>query len=199
MRLLACVILILNFQFSIFNLAHAQWEQMQSGDLLFVSDTSGMGQAVKASTGSYTHVALVERSGDSLFVIDATPQYGVARQEFSIFNFQFSIFDVYRLTMPFDTAAVIARAKSFVGQPYDNAFLPNNGALYCSELVYECFLDADGTHLFEAKPMNWRDKEGKLPDYWKKHFEELGIPVPEGVPGTNPTDLSRSPMLHKLN
>ena len=46
--------------------------------------------------------------------------------------------------------------------------------------------------------MNWRDKEGILPEYWIKHFEKLGVPVPEGVPGTNPTDLARSPLLHKL-
>ena len=46
--------------------------------------------------------------------------------------------------------------------------------------------------------MNWRDADGNLPKYWQKHFENLGIPVPEGVPGTNPTDLSRSPILKKL-
>jgi uncharacterized protein YycO len=183
-------------------------EKLQSGDLLFVSNKwyeSDMEQAIKASTGQYSHVALVEV--DSLgvvWVIEATPDDGVKHKSFSSFErandfFMFGSYDIYRLTMPFDTAAVIARAKSFVGQPYDNAFLPNNGALYCSELVYECFLDADGTHLFEAKPMNWRDKEGKLPDYWKKHFEELGIPVPEGVLGTNPTDMSRSPLLRPIS
>jgi hypothetical protein len=46
--------------------------------------------------------------------------------------------------------------------------------------------------------MNWRDDEGNLPEYWIKHFEELGLPVPEGVPGTNPTDMSRSPLLKML-
>ena len=75
--------------------------------------------------------------------------------------------------------------------------MPDNGAMYCSELVYECYLMCDGQHLFEAKPMNWRDKEGNLPQYWQEHFEKLGMPVPEGVPGTNPTDLSRSPQLHR--
>ncbi len=182
-------------------------EKLQSGDLLFVSSKwyeSDMEQAIKASTGQYSHVALVEV--DSLgvvWVIEATPDDGVKRKSFSSFErandfFMFGSYDIYRLTMPFDTAAVIARAKGFIGQPYDNAFLPNNGALYCSELVYECFLDADGKHLFESKPMNWRDKEGKLPDYWKRHFEELGVAVPEGVPGTNPTDMSQSPLLRKL-
>ena len=174
--------------------AHAQWEQLQSGDLLFVSDTSGMGQAVKESTGQYTHVAMVERKGDSLFVIDATQKRGVARRAIeNTFASKMPV-EVYRLTIPFDTAAVLARAHALTGKPYDNAFLPDNDAYYCSELIQAVF-----DTLFPSAPMNWRDKEGKLPDYWQKHFEELGIPVPEGVMGTNPTDLSRSPRLHKLN
>lgn len=182
-------------------------EKLQSGDLLFVSSKwyeSDMEQAIKASTGQYSHMALVEV--DSLgvvWVIEATPGDGVKRKTFNRFKIDnhlemFGSFDIYRFTIHFDTAAVIAHAKSHLGQPYDDAFLPNNGALYCSELIYECFLDAAGKHLFEAKPMNWRDKDGNLPEYWEKHFEELGIPVPEGVPGTNPTDLSRSPLLRRL-
>lgn len=182
-------------------------EKLQSGDLLFISSKwyeSDMEQAIKASTGQYSHVALVEV--DSLgvvWVIEATPNDGVKRKSFSSFErdndlSMFGSFDIYCLTMPFDTAAVIARAKGFIGQPYDDAFLPDNGRMYCSELIYECFLDADGKHLFEAHPMNWRDKDGNLPEYWQKHFDSLGMPVPEGVPGTNPTDLSRSPLLRKL-
>ena len=46
--------------------------------------------------------------------------------------------------------------------------------------------------------MNWRDKEGRLPKYWKKHFKKLKMAVPEGVMGTNPTDMAKSPILHKL-
>lgn len=171
---------------------------IKSGDLLFVSDTSGMGQAVKESTGHFTHVAMVERVGDSLFIIDATQKRGVARRPIKETFANKMPVEVYRITIPFDTAAVIARAKSLIGKPYDNAFLPDNGKLYCSELIYECFLDATGRHLFETNPMNWRDKEGHLPDYWRKHFENLGMTVPEGVPGTNPTDMSRSPLLQKL-
>ena len=172
--------------------AHAQWEPLQSGDLLFVSDTSGMGQAVKESTGHYTHVAMVERVGDSLFVIDATQKRGVARRPIKKTFANKMPVEIYRLTIPFDTSAVLARAHALIGKPYDNAFLPDNDAYYCSELIQAAF-----GNLFESKPMNWRDKEGKLPEYWEKHFENLGIPVPEGVPGTNPTDLSQSPLLRK--
>lgn len=46
--------------------------------------------------------------------------------------------------------------------------------------------------------MNWRNADGKLPKYWKNHFKRLKMPVPEGVMGTNPTELARSPLLRKL-
>jgi uncharacterized protein YycO len=178
--------------------------KMQSGDLLFVSaGSTDMGDAIQKSTGKYTHVAILEveksdkyKGGKAVWVIEATPEEGVVRTPWAKWNDRFQA-AIYRLTVPFDTAAVIERAKSLVGKEYDYAFLPDNDKYYCSELVYECYLDSVGNHLFEAKPMNWRDKKGKLPKYWKKHFKKLGIPVPEGVPGTNPTDLSRSPLLKK--
>jgi cell wall-associated NlpC family hydrolase len=194
MRYLVWLSLVITFHILPLTSLHAQWNHLQSGDLLFVSDTTGMGQAVKASTGNYTHVAMVERAGDSLFVIDATQKRGVARRPIEKTFANKMPVEIYRLTVSFDTAAVIERAKSLIGKPYDNAFLPENDAYYCSELIQTAFGD-----LFESKPMNWRDKEGKLPDYWKKHFEELGIPVPEGVPGTNPTDMSRSPLLRPIS
>ena len=171
---------------------------LQSGDLLFFTDDrNDMEKAIAASTGSYTHVAMVERdSSDRVWIIDATPKRGVRRTLLS--NWHKDYFDLYRLTVPFDTAAVIARAHTFLGQPYDDCFLPDNGKMYCSELIYECFLDASGNHLFEAKPMNWRDANGKMPKFWEEHFRKLGMEVPERVPGTNPTDLSRSSLLRKL-
>lgn len=174
-------------------LVRAQWEDIRTGDLLFVSDTSGMGLAVKESTGHYTHVAIVERVGDSLFIIDATQRRGVSRRPIEKTFANRMPVDIYRLTIAFDTAAVIKRAHALLGRPYDNAFLPDNDAYYCSELIQAVF-----DTLFPSAPMNWRDKEGNMPEYWKKHFKKLGMPVPEGVPGTNPTDLSQSPLLQKL-
>lgn len=174
---------------------------LQTGDLLFLNDNkSAMEKAITASTGEYSHVALVERdSTNDVWVIEASPKYGVQRIPYSQFERENNLgffggnIDIYRLTVPFDTAMVIARAQSLVGKSYDNAFLPDNDAYYCSELIQVAFGD-----IFPSKPMNWRDAKGNLPEYWIKHFEELGIPVPEGVPGTNPTDMSRSPLLKML-
>ena len=174
---------------------------LQSGDLIFLNNNrSDMEKAITASTGEYSHVALVERdSADDVWVIEASPKKGVQRISYEQFerNHNLGFFrgniDIYRLTVPFDTLAVIARAKSLVGKPYDEAFLPYNDAYYCSELIQVAFGD-----IFPSKPMNWRDADGNLPDYWKKHFEKLGVAVPEGVLGTNPTDMSRSPLLKRL-
>ena len=175
--------------------------ELHTGDLLFLNENSSdMEKAITASTGEYTHVALAEcDSADDMWVIEAYPEKGVRRIPYEQFQREHLIWfstggcDIYRLTVPFDTAEVIARAKSLVGKPYDEAFQPDNDAYYCSELIEVAF-----GGLFPSKPMNWRDADGNLPEYWQKHFEKLGVPVPEGVPGTNPTDLSRSPILKKL-
>ena len=194
---LAIIFLLLSISISTDLSAQIDFKTLRSGDLLFVSDTSGMGLAIQQTTGKYTHVAIVERDGDSLFIIDATRKRGVARRPIEK-SFAYKMPTVaYRLNVPFDTAAIIARAKSFIGQLYDDSFLPDNGMMYCSELVYEAYLDNDGKHLFNSQPMNFRDKRGRLPRYWRRHFHKLGIPVPEGVPGTNPTDMSKSEILIK--
>lgn len=178
---------------------------IRPGDLLFFRDTAGMGSAVKESTGEYTHVAIVETVGDSIWVIDASRSRGVSRHAIESQPGDSDFPDVYRLANNFsiNIKATLERARSFIGRPYDNAFEPGAEALYCSELVYECYLwnisDKKGEHLFEAKPMNWRDKDGIMPQYWIDHFAELGKPIPEGVPGTNPTDLSRSELLRKVD
>ncbi len=174
---------------------------LKPGNLLFFSDTSGMSGAVRKSTGQYSHVAIVESVGDTVWIIDATPQHGVARRPFFHNpDEQLPFPDVYQFDGNIRINSVLDNARSFIGQPYDNAFLPNNKALYCSELIYECFLRdtrKGDRHLFKAKPMNWRDANGNIPEYWVAHFKELNMPIPEGVPGTNPTDLSRSPLLKK--
>ena len=175
-------------------------QELASGDLLFVhSKDSEMEKAISASTGEYTHVALVERDTNGyVWVIEANRQEGVRRIHFYEWEQEYADqYDVFRLTQPFDTADVISRAKRFLWKPYDEAFLPDNDKLYCSELIYECFWK-DGEHLFEAKPMNWRDAEGNIPWYWIEHFQKLGVPVPEAVLGTNPTDMARSPMVRKV-
>ena len=173
---------------------------LRTADLLFVGDTrTEMGRAIGESTGAYTHVAIAEvDSVGNTWVIEASRGGGVRRIPFFDFRLHYPRIDVYRVAGPLDTVAVIERAKSFLGQPYDRLFLPDNGALYCSELVREAYLDSAGRYLFDNQPMNFRNKEGRMPVYWERYYEKLGMPVPEGMPGTNPTSLSKSKRLVKM-
>ncbi len=43
--------------------------------------------------------------------------------------------------------------------------------------------------------MTFKGPDGDIVPYWAAHYDSLGVAVPEGVPGTNPNDLSRSPLL----
>ena len=44
-------------------------------------------------------------------------------------------------------------------------------------------------------PQAERLRTGSLPAYWEELFERLDMPVPQDVPGTNPQDMSLSPLL----
>jgi Uncharacterized distant relative of cell wall-associated hydrolases len=96
------------------------------------------------------------------------------------------------------TAGAIRRARSRLGQPYDYSFLPDNGKLYCSELVWECYRTEDGKPVFAARPMNFRSEDGTMPQFWVELYARLGEPIPEGVPGTNPNDMAKEEVLTEI-
>ena len=95
-------------------------------------------------------------------------------------------------------AASLRRAFGFLGLPYDCSFRPDNGKLYCSELVWESYRTPDGRRRFPARPMNFRAADGSMPAFWTELFERLGEAIPEGEPGTNPNDMAHDPQLYEV-
>ena len=95
--------------------------------------------------------------------------------------------------------AFVQRALSRLGEGYDYIYLPDNGLCYCSELIYDSYIDTAPSpgdcHLFCSAPMNFLAPDGTLPDFWKELFELMQSPVPQGVNGTNPNDMFRDPIL----
>ncbi len=180
---------------------------LRTGDLLFQQTRSEeMADAIVAATGhdgavNFTHVGIVERRGDSLYVVEAIGK-AVTVTPLAAFMARAAERDGRPLVAAGRVGAVdsslvaraLQRAHARVGLPYDDDFLPDNGKLYCSELVWECFLAADdSTHLFRSRPMTFRAADGSMPDYWTRHFAALGMAVPEGVAGTNPNDMAEDP------
>lgn len=92
----------------------------------------------------------------------------------------------------------VKAAKHYIGRPYDDQFLPGDSALYCSELVYDCF-QKTGKPIFTLQPMTFKSPHtGQTYPAWTTYYKELQAPIPEGVPGINPCSLANDPNLHLI-
>lgn len=190
------------FLFSSFCLA---FPALQNADLVFVgAENSAFSEAISKATKkgetNYTHTGIIELVGDEIFVIEANSANGVVRTAWKDFlkANEGRAIDIMRLNkaLEFDASSIITRAKGFLGQGYDWYFYPNNDKMYCTELVYEAYLDKKGQRIFKAKAMNFYADDGTLPTFWEENFKKLGVKVPQGVLGTNPNDMSKSEHLH---
>ncbi len=88
----------------------------------------------------------------------------------------------------------IQSALQHRGKAYDEVFDINNDKLYCSELLYFAFKEANGgTPIFQLRPMTYKDPETKKTfPVWLDYFKKLEKFIPEGQPGLNPGSMSRS-------
>ena len=193
-------------------------ERLQTGDLIFVGipadyslDKDSMDSAITDATGDaqglnliHTAIAEVDAEGRT-WIIDATIKHGVDRhpldtflRDFTLKDGSWPVFEVMRLKDDRQAAASVERAKQYLGRPYDVHFSPTDEALYCTELVYDSYLDADGQPIFHAAPMNFKDADGNFPLYWQQLFARLGEPIPQDIPGTNPQAMSQEPALRPV-
>jgi uncharacterized protein YycO len=181
------------------------------GDLLFQIDRDSdfTDAIVKSTTSStdyaFSHVAIVGLDENKAFVVEAVPNEGVRKVSLEQFLMSTNksengmpLVVAYRLK--FGTRAVnpVENALKYVGMPYDSVFSHNNGAFYCSELVYECYLDKNQKHIFSTVPMSFSDSTGQILDYWIKYYKNLNQEIPEGKAGTNPNSLSKQKQLRDL-
>jgi hypothetical protein len=190
----------------------SNYDMLHSGDLLFqVNESNDFTDAITSTTGdkssySFSHVGIVVREKSGLFVIEAVPGDGVRKVSLDAFMESSAksqngeaLVVAYRIKTDKKCAfEAVERAESYVNFPYDSVFLPDNNVFYCSELVYECFLDKSGNNLFSTHPMSFSDSTGNISPLWITYFSKMEIAVPEGVAGTNPNDMSKECVLKRL-
>lgn len=190
--------------------------QLQRGDLIFVglpmdydAEADSMDAAISSATGTdelnLIHVAIADVDSAGVWIIDATLKYGVDRHPLDTFLTQFTLKDgslpefIVKRVKGVNADAAVKTALTFCGRGYDVYFDPDNQEQYCSELVQNSYLDAEGRQLFPSAPMNFQAPDGTMPVYWEWLFGLLGMEVPQGCPGTNPHDMSLSPLLETVN
>jgi len=184
---------------------------LQTGDLLFSvgKEESGLHNAIQSSTGqntelAFTHVGIVNVENEKTHVLEAIPSGGVVKTpledyfENSAFVDNKYLIAVGRVKKEFEYIIpnAIKNAEKNLGKKYDFAYDESNDEFYCSELVRFAYLDSLQNPIFESLSMTFKNsKTNSIDAYWVQHFEKLGKPVPEGEPGTNPADMSKSPVI----
>lgn len=84
-----------------------------------------------------------------------------------------------------DADAVFKRAKLHLGKPYNFAFILTRWFLlfeYIAEIL----------PIFDTIPMQFGDEENLISDFWQEYYRDLGLAVPIGQSGTNPSQLAQS-------
>jgi len=157
---------------------------LENGDLIFVKDDSNIGQAIQESTGHYSHVAIF-LDGQ---VYHATVEGGVLAQSPEDFFEAGKVYDLYRYPK-MDHKEVKKRAESLLGAPYNSSFYPDGDGYYCSQFVAEIL------PIFETIPMKFGEGDQEISPFWIDYYKELGLVVPLDQPGTNPSQLTASPLL----
>ena len=157
---------------------------LETGDLIFVSENTEMGQAIQASTGNYSHVAIF--LDDSIY--HATVEGGVLAQSPEDFFEAEKAYDLYRYPK-IDLKEVKKRAENLLGTPYNASFYPDGDGYYCSQFIAELL------PIFETIPMKFGDEKQEISPFWLDYYRELGLVVPLDQPGTNPSQLAQSPQL----
>ena len=157
---------------------------LENGDLIFVREDTEMGQAIQASTGNYSHVAIF-LDGQ---VYHATVEGGVLVQTPEEFFEVGKVYDLYRYPK-IDLKEVKKLSENLLGSPYNASFYPDGDGFYCSQFVAEIL------PIFDTIPMKFGDKEQEISPFWLDYYRGLGLAVPLDQPGTNPSQLAQSSQL----
>ncbi len=181
---------------------------LQAGDILFQDlDCGAACDAIESVTEGvngmdFSHCGIVAEIDGELKVIEA---YGSV-QAISIDTFLARSKDsagrtkvvVGRLKDNNGLAEKSAEiAETYLGKAYDKAFILDDDAYYCSELVYECYKAANGgTAYFPLNVMTFKEPytDSFMP-FWTEYYHKLGTEIPEGDSGINPGAISRSAYL----
>lgn len=168
---------------------------LEYGSLIFAINEHGNSitqSTTKAGDFPIDHVGIIYWECDAPYVIEATRKRGVTVTDLPHFLKRNPVCVVGKVS-GVDVFKSVNNALEYHDLPYDYLFEPDDSAIYCSELVQKSFVDSTGNKIFNTIPMSFHDTTGRILPYWIKFYQKHGRSVPEGEPGTNPSQLAKSP------
>lgn len=171
--------------------------QLRNGDLIFhiAATANAITDVTLQEHGlQIDHVAIFFSDHGNPYVVQSIHSGTVVTPLDSLLQEEGS-FIVGRMQVPFSPQQSINNALTYVGRPYDFLFLPDNDAIYCSELVLLSFVDRQGNRIFHPTAMSFHDANGAITPHWREFYARHGMEVPEGWPGSNPAELAQRKQL----
>ncbi len=178
----------------------AYWKyQPQPGDIVFQSlPPSRLVNMIEGvSQSPYSHCGIVSREGGRWVVIEAYNSVEITPLKEFVFRGRGSGFAVYRLRAQHQhhVEGMVASAQKFVGRPYDSRYRMDDERIYCSELIFKCYLDASGEELgrlVALGELDWKPFEGSI-----RYFENGPVPVER--PMIVPCNMASAPQLELVS
>lgn len=191
------VYLLLFQLFFFYQYGYNQILNLKEGDLLFQHLNCGdFCEAIEKVTPAYqnkhfTHVGILIKDEHNQWIVAEAISKGVCLTNLDTFIHRSGKKNIFvGRIKPEYKIPTLKEIEKFLGKPYDTVFDIHNNAYYCSELVYNLYLDDKGNPIFRLSPMTFKDPEtNNYFPAWIKYFNNMNVPIPEGKPGLNPGSM----------
>lgn len=181
---------------------------IQSGDLIFIGNSSSLlssaiDKVTKTSLQtSYSHMGIISIEGNTTYVYHSNSYNGVCKELLDTFRLKNGTSNdssyIYRIKdlTPLQINNALIVAKTHLGKPYNRTYILEDEGFYCSEYIYTLF---EKDSIFELIPMTFKNPgTDEFNEIWTKHYQELGIEIPEGLPGCNPNGMAENKRLELI-
>ncbi|MDZ4676602.1 MAG: YiiX/YebB-like N1pC/P60 family cysteine hydrolase [Oligoflexia bacterium] len=183
---------------SILLLTSQTFGALKPGDLIFLKMPCYVCSLIEKTTNSpFSHVGILDRDASGAWVVIMAIEPKVMAVSLQYLLSRINSQPVY-MRMKSVNGQILAikavqNARRFIGTPYDSEFKLGISELYCSELVFYSFMNANnGNPVFLLRPMTFKP-------FTSEWTSVLRHPPPEGLLGISPGDLARSIYLQRVN
>lgn len=174
--------------------------EIQNGDIIFQTSTSGQSKAIQIATGSkYSHMGIIYKQGNDFFVYEAVQPVKLTPLNDWIKRGENGHFVVKRIKnsenvlTPETLTKMQQIGEKFTGKDYDLYFEWSDSKIYCSELVWKIYKEAVGLEIGKLEKLgdfNLTDKAVK-----QKLTERYGDNIPKDELVISPASMFNSDLL----
>ena len=168
------------------------------GDVLFQSlPRQDLVDAIEViSQSAWSHCGILVRRDGRWYVAEAIGEVRLTPLHLWVVRGRRSVVVSYRLKDPSMLRADLLHAgiEEFLGRAYDYRYAPDDGEIYCSELVHKVYQRRFGLELGEWQKLgdlNWRPKEAFI-----RQMENGALPL--GRDMVTPVSLTRSELVERV-